>query len=93
MTNYIDRHTFYVGNFLLIWDIENDAVKFTVFDDPDNYYGITFTHGKWKTEVIECKLGTRILIMGDIGECRDIPFHEGTWHLLPKGVKAERTST
>lgn len=74
---------FKVGSFNLVFS--ND-IKFETFDDPENYYGIIFHHNKKKYEVIECKLGTRLIISGKEGEFQDMPFNQKTCKFLPDFV-------
>lgn len=66
------------------------TVSFETFNDPENYYGIIFFHKKYKYEVLECRLGSRIIINGDMGECKDMPFNMGTAEFLPEFIKVKK---
>jgi hypothetical protein len=77
---------FKVGNFMLTFPTN---VVFETFNDPENYYGVIFRREEYKYEVIDCKLGTRLLINGQQGEARDIPFNLGTANLLPNFIKVK----
>ncbi len=71
---------FKVGNYILSFP---SNIKFDTFNDPTNYYGITFYYDNSAFEVIESKLGTRLLIKGKMGELKDLPFNKETAHFLP----------
>ncbi len=77
---------FKVGNFILSFPTN---IKFDTFNDPKNYYGIIFHYEKYKFEVMESKIGARLLINGVMGESKDLPFHEGTAHFLPDFIKVK----
>lgn len=64
-------------------------ITYTKFSCED-YYGISFSDSK--IDVLDNKfLGTRLNINGnDFGEFRDIPFHEGTFDLLPADIKCQK---
>lgn len=79
-----DAIKFRIGDFLLFFPTN---VKFETFNYPQDYYGIIFAHNGKKFQVIECKLGTRLLINGKEGESKDLPFNNGTWGFLPDFIK------
>ena len=81
--NHLD---FKVGDFILSFPTD---IKFDTFNDPVNYYGIIFHYEKYKFEVMESKIGIRLLISGTMGESKDLPFHKGTAHFLPNFVKVK----
>lgn len=75
---------FKVGDFILFFPT---SIKFETFNDPENYYGIIFFQDKCKYQVLESKIGIRLLINGSDGTAKDLPFHDGTSHFLPDFVK------
>jgi hypothetical protein len=66
-----------------------DGTRFETFDDPANYHGVDFFLADGKYEVLSSKLGMRLLINLADGYNKDVPFHEGTFHMLP-GVQVTR---
>lgn len=74
---------FKVGGYIISFP---SNIKFDTFNDPENYYGINFYHNKYKFEIIESKIGTRLLINGDLGEAKDLPFNKNTAHFLPEFI-------
>lgn len=77
---------FKVGEFVLFFSTN---VLFETFNDPKNFYGVVFFYDKHRFEVMESAIGTRLLISGQNGESRDLPFHLGTAHLLPDFIKVK----
>ena len=75
---------FVVGEFTLTFP---QNAKYEIFNDPANYYGIIFDYCGKRYQVLECMLGTRMIINGEEGECRDMPFHLGTAHFLPDFIR------
>lgn len=78
-----------VGTFLLSFDRE---VKHETHAD-EHSHGITFFASGKRYEVVECLLGTRLIINSTVefGHLQDMPFHEGTATFLPDGVRTRRT--
>lgn len=76
-----------IGDYILSLPCE---VKFETFNDPNNCYGIVFTHHKTKFQVVHSKLGTRLLINGGEGDVRDLPFNLDTAYFLPDFVTVDR---
>lgn len=74
-----------VENFVLSFP---NTTRFETFNDPENYYGIIFKRDKEKYEVLDCRLGPRLLINNKDG-VKDIPFHMGTAGLLPNFIKVK----
>lgn len=84
-----DNLQFKVGEFILSFPTN---IKFETFNHPGNYYGIDFYQEKFKFEVIDSKIGTRILINGTLGESKDLPLNKGTAHFLPDFIKVKHVS-
>lgn len=80
---------FKIGEWVLYFPT---TIQFETFNRPGDYYGIDFHHDKYKFEVIESKLGTRLLINGNLGEGKDLPFNKSTAHFLPDFVSAKHIS-
>ncbi len=72
-----------VGQYILKFP---DNCKYEIFNDPNQYHGIIFISGKYKYQIIDCLLGTRLIINGDLGEMRDMPFNRNTMSFLPDFV-------
>lgn len=82
-----DSLKFKIGGFVLSFPRN---VLFDTFNDPENYYGIIFPTAGYRYQVVDCKLGTRIIINGKEGECKDMPFNLGTAEFLPEFVKVNK---
>ena len=76
-----------VDDLVLTFD---DSIHYETFDVPDNYHGVDFHAPDGKYEVLSSKLGMRLLINLKDGSNKDVPFHEGTFWMLPAGIKVER---
>lgn len=85
-----DLLKFTIGKFTLHF---SNKIYFETFNDPDNYYGITFHINGKRYQVIESKLGTRLLINGAEGEAKDIPFNDNTVGFLPDGIDVKTTES
>jgi hypothetical protein len=83
----IDILEFKIGNFMLSFP---NTIRFDTFNNPGDYYGIDFYYEKYKFEVLDSRIGTRLLINGSIGEAKDLPFNKGTAHFLPDFVKVKQ---
>lgn len=78
---------FKIGDFILFFPTN---IVFETFNDPNNYYGIIFFNDKYKYQVLESKLGTRLLINSiNMGECKDMPFNNKTIHFLPDFIQVK----
>lgn len=77
-----------VGTFLLSFD--TNITHQTHADEHS--HGISFFASGKKYEVVECLLGTRLIINSTVefGHLQDMPFHEGTSELLPSGIRTRR---
>lgn len=82
-----DMLRFKIGGFALSFPTN---VKFDTFNDPENYYGIIFPSNGNRYQIVDCKLGTRIIINGKEGECKDMPFNLGTAEFLPDFVRVKK---
>jgi hypothetical protein len=76
-------------NFQDFYILFPDQMQFEPFEELPDYYGIIFDVKGMKHQIIHhMDLGYRILIyITGEGMSRDIPFHKGTEHFLPEGVK------
>ena len=77
-----------VGRFVL--DFED--IRHKLFEG-EHYRGVTFFAADgFRYEVIESRLGTRLLInhQTEYGHMRDVPFHEGTFRMLPRSIHTYR---
>lgn len=69
-----------------------DDIHYETFDDPANYHGVDFTLADGsRYEVLSSKLGMRLLINLADGFNKDVPFHEGTFWMLPAGIQVTRS--
>lgn len=81
-----NAQTVRIGKYLFIFP---ESLKYEIINEPGDYYGVIFYDGKYKYQVLDCKLGYRLLINGEEGEYRDLPFHNGTTHFLPDCIQIE----
>lgn len=78
-----------IGDYVLRFP---DTTAYETFSCKD-YYGVTFTAGRAKYDVLHNHLmGERLNISEGPGCLKDIPFHLGTATFLPPEVTVERVS-
>jgi hypothetical protein len=82
-----DSLNFKVGDFVLTFPTN---IRFETYNVPENYYGLIFFHNNYKYDIVDCKLGTRIIINGREGDSKDMPFNLGTAEFLPDCVKVKK---
>lgn len=80
-----------IDRFVLEFD---DSVKHERFECED-YRGVKFFENGYRYEILDCLLGIRLIVNHDdqLGFFKDMPFHEGTWGLLPSAVRVSSPSS
>ena len=67
---------------------DDEKIKYRTYEEKD-YKGIIFVAGEWTYDLIHnLAMGPRLLINSTKFECKDVPFKEATFDLLPEGVSA-----
>lgn len=80
--------TFRVGPYELRW--EQKTVRAEPYDFTPHYTGVVFFANQNRYDVVANPLlGPRLIITSTVtlGGFRDVPFHQGTVGLLPKGIE------
>lgn len=92
--NDIQVSLFYLDKYIIIF---KPCLKHETFKNEWNY-GIIFHIDYDQYEIINGQIGFRLLINKNFNkwfsdsEWRDVPFHPGTFHLLPDGVTAKHNN-